>query len=160
MIEAPSTWEMIYRNYGVVASDEEKFLLKKREKPLEKELFEFSRATCGTEDFIQIPQNCSFVKIEVRLGLKGSLENLFYKILPVDMEVAYLDGTVKSGRVIMDNLVEGIEIASLIWDNNDFKKYMDLDAMDKEVAGIALTGPGIRQYASTMEVTFYSGNWK
>lgn len=160
LIEAPSTWEMIYRNYGVVASDEEKFLLKKREKPLEKELFEFSRATCGTEDFIQIPQNCSFVKIEVRLGLKGSLENLFYKILPVDMEVAYLDGTVKSGRVIMDNLVEGIEIASLIWDNNDFKKYMDLDAMDKEVAGIALTGPGIRQYASTMEVTFYSGNWK
>lgn len=160
LVETPLTWEKIYQNYCITASDEAKFLLKKREQPLERTLVELHKVECGTEDLIQIPQDCSFVKIEAKLGLKGSLENLFYKILPVNMEVTYQDGTVKSGRVILENLVEGIEIGSLVWDNNDFKKYMDLDTRDKTVTGITLTGPGIRQYEDTMEVTFYSGSWK
>lgn len=160
LVETPLTWEKIYQNYCITASDEAKFLLKKREQPLERTLVELHKVECGTEDLIQIPQDCSFVKIETKLGLKGSLENLFYKILPVNMEVTYQDGTVKSGRVILENLVEGIEIGSLVWDNDDFKKYMDLDTRDKTVTGIKLTGPGIRQYEDTMEVTFYSGSWK
>ncbi|MDE7311516.1 MAG: hypothetical protein K2N87_07885 [Eubacterium sp.] len=160
LIETPATWEQIYKNYCVVASNEEKFLLKKRERSLEKDQFELNRIECRIDKGIQIPEGCSFVKIETRLGMKGSLENLFYKILPVNMEVAYLDGTVKTGRVILENLAEGIGVASLVWDNSDFQKYMNMEIRDKTVTGITLTGPGIRQYADTMEVTFYGGNWK
>lgn len=78
----------------------------------------------------------------------------------VNMEITYTDGTVKAGRVVIDNLSEGIDLGSLIWDHTDFKNYMNVDKRDKTVAGISLMGPGIRQYDDRMEVTFYSGGWK
>ncbi|MDE7310522.1 MAG: hypothetical protein K2N87_02695 [Eubacterium sp.] len=166
LIEAPATWEQIYQNYCVAASDEEKFLLKKRERTLEKEFFEVSQKTCNIEESIQIPENCTFVKLDTKFGLRGRLENLFYKILPVNMEITYLDGTVRTGRIILDHLAEGIDLRSLIRDSNDFQEYMGAGDGNQEFmcgggyAEIRLTGPGIRQYAGTMEVTFYSGGWK
>lgn len=139
-IEAPATWEKIYQNYCIVASDEEKFLLKKREQPLEKEIFEVSRSACGTKEYIQIPEHCTFVKLNTSLGLRGHLENLFYKILPVDLKVTYMDGTVKSGRVLLDHLREGTSIRSLVRDSSDFQKYMDADNSNPEF----LCGGGVQ----------------
>lgn len=166
LVEAPATWKKIYQNYCVAASEGERFLLKKREKPLQKELIETGRVMCGLDDYIEIPQDCTFVKLEAKQGLKGRLENLFYKTLPVSMEVTYQDGTKKAGRVILNNLQDGIDIRALALDGSTFQKYMDADAGKQDFlcgggcAGIALTGQGVRSYADTMEVTFYSGGWK
>lgn len=160
LIEAPVTWENIYRNYCVVTADEEKFLLKKRGQALVKEASVVHTGIYNIEDYIEIPENCMFVKIDVKPSIRGHLENLFYKILPVNLEITYTDGTVKAGRVVPDNLSEGIDTGALIRDQMDFINYMNADTGYRSVAGISLTGPGVRQYADRMEVTFYNGSWK
>lgn len=160
LVETPATWENIYKNYGIDAVDGEKLLLKKREKPLRKE-----SAVCDTKmyrmnEWIDIPKGSAFAEIDTRLSVKGRLENLIYKILPVNLEVVYTDGTVRTGRVILDNFTEGIDIGSLVWDQDDFQKYMKLEERDRQAIGIRITGPGAGQYDDHVEVTFYSGGWR
>ena len=160
LLEAPVTWENIYKHYEVAAADEEKFLLKKRTQAFEKELSVLLSKKYGICEFVEIPENCTFLKVDTGLSLQGQLENLFYKVLPVQMEVTYTDGSVRMGRVILEQLREGIDLGSLIWDAADFHSYMNLGSRVKTVAGISLTGPGVRQYNGRMEVTFFNGGWK
>ncbi len=160
LLEAPVTWENIYKHYEVAAADEEKYLLKKRTQALEKESSAFPSKEYGIREFVEIPENCTFLKVDTELSIQGQLENLFYKVLPVQMEVTYTDGSVRAGRVILEQLREGIDLGSLIWDASDFQSYMNLRSRVKTVAGISLTGPGVRQYNGRMEVTFFNGGWK
>lgn len=156
LIEAPKTWEKIYQNYFVLTTDEEKYLLRKRESALTNEVYECDSMSCQISEEIEIPLNCRYIKINAKLGLKGRLEKLFYKILPVNLRVTYSDGTVKNGRVVLKNLEEGdFNIDSLIWDGEDYVKYMNQLERDKEVTSIALSGEGIKQYDKEMEITFY-----
>lgn len=111
-------------------------------------------------EWIDIPKGSAFAEIDTRLSVKGRLENLIYKILPVNLEVVYTDGTVRTGRVILDNFTEGIDIGSLVWDQDDFQKYMKLEERDRQAIGIRITGPGAGQYDDRVEVTFYSGGWR
>lgn len=160
LVETPVTWENIYKNYEVVTTDEEKLLLKKRERTLRKESVVCDTKRYHINEWMEMPKDCAFVTIDTQLSVKGRLENLFYKILPVNLEVTYTDGTVRSGRVILDNLTESVDMGSFIWDQDDFQKYMNQEDRDRRVAGICITGPGAGQYDDSVKVTFYSGGWE
>lgn len=163
LIEAPKTWEQIYQNYSVADADGEKFLLKKRAHVLEKEETVSHTQTYGINDVVEIPEGCNFIKWDLCLGLKGTMEKLLYKVLPVEMKVEYADGSVKEGRVVTDNLSEGIELDSLVIGNEGFLAYMQCGGGGQKgspVVRITLTGNGTRQYQQKMEVTFGQRIWK
>ncbi|MDE7311623.1 MAG: hypothetical protein K2N87_08430 [Eubacterium sp.] len=160
LIESPETWDSIYKNYRIEQYDGTKFLLKKRDQVLHRKDTLSVIQEFDISDKITVPDECNYAKIKAELNLKGCFELLFYKILPVEMTVEYSDGTSKKGRVIVDNLQEGIDLHSIVWDDADFMNYMDLKAENKQVKRIYFSGERLGQYKKMIEIEFFSGIWE
>lgn len=159
LIEAPKTWNSIYKNYFVDKYDGTKYLLRRRKQVLRRKDSVSVMQEFGIEDKISIPQGCNYVKINMELNIKGYSELLFYKIMPMDMTVEYSDGTTKKGRVIIDNLRSGIDLHSIVWDDEDFIEYMNLEEPTKQINKIWFSGDRLGQFHKTVKIEFFSGKW-
>lgn len=155
LIEAPKTWENIHNNYSIVSYDSTNnlYLLEKNvttntvmKTSVEREF--------SISDSISIPKDYNKIYINTEMSLLGKLTKLFWKIPEINAEITYEDGTVKTGRVILDNLTNGIAIDSLPYDSITLMDNLNDNSYLARVKNIRFFGSGLKFYKSDITINF------
>lgn len=155
LIEAPKTWENIHNNYSIVSYDSTNnlYLLEKNvttntvmKTSVEREF--------SISDSISIPKDYNKIYINTEMSLLGKLTKIFWKIPEINAEITYEDGTVKTGRVILDNLTNGISIDSLPYDSTTLMDNLNDSSYLARVKNIRFFGSGLKFYKSDITINF------
>jgi hypothetical protein len=147
LLEAPATWNAIQKNYVFSAYDDStEYFLLKHEKKSARLLQNAEILECTKKDEISL-EGFDEAKIHAKLSIFGKIVNLFWKIPEVCAKITYSDGTVKTGRVIMDNLQNGIPLKNLPRDLESFGNSVSGKKIDSAVK-IEFFGSGLKFYSN------------
>lgn len=160
LLEAPSTWKAIQDNYFLNTYDSENdyYLLQHKNNTTDRG---------GSGEFVQVRKSdtisvegYSEVKIHADLTVWGKLVNVIWKIPDVHVKITYMDGTEKKGRVLMENLINGITVNELPYDYDTLYDALLGDGLDCSIQSIYFYGDGLKYYDEklTMECIKYSNN--
>gem|GEM_PF-6387768 len=115
MLESPATYMAIRENYRVAASSDTEILFRRDKSAgpgrTEKTRLE-STAWGGTA--VSRPAGARYLSIEMQSTLAGKLAELFWKSLPVFVEITFDDGSVTSGRIVPRTAVTPIAVDDLV----------------------------------------------
>ena len=115
MLESPATYMAIRENYRVAASSDTEILFRRDKSAgsgrAEKTRLE-SIAWGGTA--VSRPAGARYLSIEMQSTLAGKLAELFWKSLPVFVEITFDDGSVTSGRIVPRTAVTPIAVDDLV----------------------------------------------
>lgn len=154
LLEAPATWKSIQDNYEVNMYDFENdyYLLKHKEKVTDRS---------GTTEVVQanksdviMVEGWSEVKIYADLSIWGELVNVIWKIPEIRMKITYSDGTIREGRVLMDNLSNGITVSGLPYDYDTLYNAMLSDGVICRIQDISFSGDGLKYYKDILSVEY------
>ena len=154
LIEAPKTWEAIYSHYAAVAYTDNYMLLERISEAFVPELVQATAKTYGKTDEIDILEDKNPVRISVNMELNGlgKLAKIFFRISEVYM-TAYTDDTVTAyGRIIPDNLSQGVMVSSLPTDMLDGVMMINGSDSFADVTSIQFSGPGLKYYKNEISI--------
>lgn len=158
LLEAPSTWKAMQDNYEIIMFDSINnfFLLQHKENTTDRN---------GYSEIIQVDKSdivtvkgYSEVKVNANLTVWGQLVNFIWKIPEVRIEITYTDGTVKEGRVLMDNLSNGITVNGLPYDHDTLYDALLNDGANCRIQSISFSGDGLKYYTDTLSVEYFKYN--
>ncbi|MCI8763211.1 MAG: hypothetical protein HFG58_01260 [Lachnospiraceae bacterium] len=152
LLETPASWKNVIQNYEVIEYDETTnwFLLRKGNNKEDKNSVAEATAivkndsTIGVEDFSEI-----FVDFE--LNWLGKLAKIFWKIDPVNIKIRYMDGTERTGRIVPENLVNGLCINSLPYDKETVINTFSNENAPR-INTITFSGPGLKFYKKQLKI--------
>lgn len=154
LLEAPSTWKAIHDNYflNTFYSESGCYLLQHKTNTTDRS---------GNVEFVQVEKSdivtvegYSEVKIYADLTVWGKLVNVIWKIPEVRIEIEYMDGTIKEGRVLMDNLVNGITVNGLPYDYDTLYDVLLGDSLNCRIKSISFSGDGLKYYDDNLTVEY------
>ena len=158
LIECPSTWLAIFRNYSIRDYRDKYFLLERLEKSDRKNFTakDLGAVKCNKNDVILLPEAQSLIamKLDVKLSFLGKLAKIFFRIPRVDMIIEYSDGRKSTGRVLIETLGNQAIISNVILNDEDFTRFMDGDKNTGKVKSLKLTGDGLKYYSDEIAITF------
>lgn len=158
LLEAPSTWKAIQDNYEINMFDSENdyYLLQHKKNTTDRS---------GSTEIVQVDKSdiitvegYSEAKIYANLTVWGKLVNVIWKIPEVKMRITYTDGTVKEGRVLMDNLSNGMTVNGLPYDHDTLYNALLSDGVNCRIQNISFSGNGLKYYADTLSVEYIQYN--
>lgn len=153
LLEAPSTWKAIQDNYFLNTHyDNDYYLLQHKPNTTDRS---------GNVEFIEVEKSdmvtvegYSEAKIYADLSVWGKLINFIWKIPEVRINITYTDGTIKEGRVIMDNLTNGITVNGLPYDNDTLNNALLSDGLACGIQSISFSGDGLKYYDDKLTVEY------
>ena len=153
LLEAPSTWKAIQDNYFLNSGfDNNYYLLQHKTNTTYRsgssELIEVKKS-----DIVTL-EGYSEAKIYANLTVWGKLVNIIWKIPEVRINITYTDGTVKEGRVLIDNLVNGITVNGLPYDNDTLNNALLSDGLACGIQSISFSGDGLKYYNDNLTVEY------
>jgi hypothetical protein len=154
LLEAPSTWMAIQDNYFMILYDEDTdyYLLKHKDNTTIRDGSSITYRY-NKDDTILLDE-CDEVRIHSKLSIWGKLVSLLWKIPEVDARITYVDGTVREGRVIMDNLSNGITVKALPYDYDTFYNWSFGIGNDSTIVSIEFYGDGFKYYSNIIDVEY------
>ena len=101
MLESPATYMAIRENYRVAANSDTEILFR-RDKSAASRKTEKTRLESVSWGGAAVPRpsGASCLSIDMKPSLAGKLSELFWKSLPVLVEITFDDGSVTSGRIL------------------------------------------------------------
>lgn len=157
LMEAPSTWKAIRENYEIVMYDPASgYYLLQHKQNVEIKTGKTEKTVLDKEDIVTF-NGCSEAKIYANLSLAGKLTNLIWKIPEVKAKITYKDGSVREGRVLLDNLSNGIMVSGMPYDYDTLYNAMFSDGINCTIESIEFFGDGLEYYkdAITVEYMYY-----
>lgn len=164
LIETPLTWHAIKDNYDCVLEQDGLSLLKRKEIP-QSSAFTGEYISSNTlsrtitaeyktkedEYTVKIPADAKYVSISTKLGIRGTLQKLFWKIPEVNLEIKCDDNSILSGRVLLEMLETPISIDEIGRTTNYNAAVADIP--QRVMTELKFTGNGAEAYK---EITI---NW-
>jgi len=156
LIEVPLTWKAILDNYEIAIYDEDKqfYLLKRLDNCREDR-------KADRVDSLSFEQNSDIeiagadeIKISADLSVWGKIAEFLWKVPEVDMTITYADGTVKSGRVLMNMLSSGITTDYLPYDNKTLENSLERGKSNCAIEKVRLHGRGLKYYKKEISVDY------
>lgn len=147
-LDTPATYRAIFANYEFVANEGSWFLLKKikRENVQADEWGEIECVRSNDETVILSDlENYKLLRIDMDLNMIGKIVNLFYAVPEVKLNIYLNDGEVLSGRVIPDNLRNGIDLKSICGSAEDGLRRFS-GVYESRVSKIEIGGAGVEFY--------------
>lgn len=154
LMEAPSTWKAIRENYGNVMYDPDSgYYLFQHKQNAEIKTGKIEEVTFDKEDIVTF-NGCSEAKIYADLSLIGRLTNVIWKIPEVKAKITYTNGIVREGRVLLNNLSNGLLISGMPYDNDTLYNAMTGDGDVCTIESIELCGDGLEYYKDVITVEY------
>ena len=152
LLEVPVTWQAIQEHYELAGyeADTDSYLLKYRGTGTE-QAEQISEANFAKEDTILF-QDCSELRINAELTFRGWLTKMLWKIPAVEARITYSDGTVREGRVLLDNLSGGIINAP--YDLNTLSDVLNGEGKASSIKSIQLFDDGLQYYKNDVRVEY------
>ncbi len=158
LFEVPITWKSIEDNYEIALFDSDTgyFLLKYKQNTTNRNKDIAIEKTFDKEDIITF-DGYSEARIYTDLSLRGRLTSLLWKIPEVNAKITYTNGIVREGRVLLDNLSNGIEISGIPYDYDTLYDAMSGDSGNCTLESIEFSGDGLDYYKDkiTVEYIYY-----
>ena len=114
MLESPATYMAIRENYRVAASSRTEILLRRDRSAAPKSEKRMLERTAWNGAAVARPSDARYLSIDMKPSLAGKLSELFWKSLPVFVEISFDDGSVTSGRIVPRTAVTPIAVDDLI----------------------------------------------
>ena len=156
LIDTPSSWAEIYKNYDIVDYDGHDFLLQKTEKNIS-DMF-FSEAEYNKNEKIYIPKSEQHISISLHsnLNIFGRLAKIFYKIPRIYMELELDDGELIKRQVLFETLENETLIDVLPQNDMDFYNFMMGEEKVHKVRSIRFLGDGLRFFEDRIKIDYRS----
>lgn len=153
IIEVPAVWKAIISHYRICpeACENGWYLFERKKSGTSVQEQSAEVATYKKADVMRF-ENCSEARIHVDLNLWGKVTGLFWKIPEVMAKVTYTDGQTRQGRVLPENLRDGVLIRKLPYDHNTLFNAMQSDGLICSIRSIELYGPGLKYYRDDVRV--------
>ncbi len=155
LMEVPFTWKSIKDNYEIILYDvdTEYYLLKHKQytsSRIENDTFErkFDKKEVITFE------GCSEAKIYADLSFGGKITSFVWKIPEVNARITYSNGIVREGRVLLDNLVNGIDVLGMPYDYDTLSNAMLGDGSNCTLESIEFSGDGLGYYKDEIIVEY------
>lgn len=154
LLEAPSTWKAIQDNYEINMFDSESgyYLLKHKDQITDRS--GNTRIVQANKYDTIIAEGYSEAKIYANPSTLGKLINVIWKIPEVNIRITYADGTIREGRVLMDNLSNGITVNGLPYDYDTLYGALLSDGAHCRIQSVSFFGAGLKFYADTLSVEY------
>ena len=152
MLENPSTWKAIKDNYYIKIIDKDYLLLKKREKTQKSEAEK--KIVYALKDNIIFTNESDEIRIIAELSFRGKLTKLLWKIPEVWAKIIYADNTIREGRVITENLSNGIVVNGLPYDYLTLSDAIETGGGKSKIKSIQLYGDGLQYYNDTLTLEY------
>lgn len=155
LLEVPYTWKSIKDNYKIVLFDSETgyFLLQHKQNTTYRNEQAADVKTFDKEDIITF-EGCSEAKIHADLSFGGKMMSLIWKIPEVNAKITYTNGFVREGRVLLDNLSNGIEISGIPYDYDTLNDAMSGSGETCALESIEFSGAGLDYYKDVITVDY------
>lgn len=155
LLEVPFTWKSIDDNYEIALFDSDTgyFLLKHKQNTTYRGESVVSDKVFDKEDVITF-DGCSEIRIYADLSLGGELMNFIWKIPAVNAKITYTNGVVREGRVLLDNLSNGIEVSGIPYDYDTLNNAMSGGGESCALESIEFSGEGLDYYKDEIVVEY------
>lgn len=162
LVEVPATWDAIYKNYYAVMCEKGLVLLQKEENNLSYEKTEIASKNITKDEIIKIPESEKNVimTVDMKLNLLGKLCKIFFRIPEVTMKAVYSNGEAIAGRIIPENLSNGIIINNLPNSSENTILMLNNGKINSSVAQIRFYGVGLKYYNNNLKVTFETSGYE
>ncbi len=154
LIEAPYTWKAIANNYEYVDAAGNIILLEKLEMGSEMPSYSDISEKSISKDHDIIVEDCSEIAINMELSLWGKLVKTLWKIPEVKAKIVYSNGDVAKGRVIVENLTDGIPIQYMPTEQQ-YKQFISEGTEIPSIVSISFSGEGLQYYKDDINYTEY-----
>lgn len=152
LMDTPASWKSVIQNYSFVEYDETTnwFLLRKENIKENKTVVEEITGTAETDSIINV-EDFSEIFVDFELNQRGKLVKLFWKIDPVNINIRYIDGTERTGRIIPENLTNGLCISILPYDKETVISTFS-NKGTPQIQEITFSGSGLKYYKEQLKV--------
>jgi hypothetical protein len=150
-------WLEIYRWYDTRLRGKRNLLLERRSAPRFRTLQSTGYAAAPIAGGLEMPlsERALFWKMQCGASLSGRLENLFFRIPSVSMEVSSSTGSRKSFRVPLAVLASPVLGSYMPSDLDELASLLDRQASPRPfVRRIDFSGGGLKSYNPVCEVEF------
>jgi hypothetical protein len=167
MLAEPATWRAIAARYEPVATATPRegrgpvALLHRRTSPVPIQLRPLTGTTTGAMGrWIDIPPSDDLVlaSVELRPDLDGQLAVFLWRYAPLYMDLSYLDGTVRTIRIIPATAEEGMLVNRPPFTLRSFTRLLEGRLPEPAVA-FRLHGPGSGSFDSSFGVAWHRIRW-
>jgi hypothetical protein len=155
--ETPAMWLEIYRWYDTRLLGERNLLLERRSAPRFQTLKSKGHAIIPVAGGIEVPvlEEAQFWRMECGVSLSGKLQETFFRIPSVAMEVSNSTGSRKSFRVLLAVLASPVLASYMPGDLVELASLLDRSANPPPlVSRIDFSGRGLSSYNSACDVEF------
>lgn len=158
----PETWRTILRHYRSAGIDmhHQQVFLEQRATPLTEKIEKIIELDCAKDLWIPLPLDSEFLiaKFSLKQTLLGAVQKALYRIDPIYMDVAYIDGKFAYFRFLPNTADGGILISPL---------PRDLEGMHSLFCGtklpsttfIKLHGPGLAAYQKRIKIEIHRATY-
>ena len=153
LFEVPATWKAIQDYYVLSIYDANTgyLLLKRNNTGGRNREGDVQTDTIGKEEEITT-NDCDEIRILADLSVKGKVMKSFWKIPAVVATVKYTDGKERKGRVLLDNLRNGIMVKGMPYDVDTLTNSTFSDGAYATIKSISLDGDGLEYYANEISI--------
>lgn len=152
LLEAPAAWKAMLNHYRLRAdASADGWYLLERRPGITASGEDIQTEVCKKTDEIRL-EDCSEARIYVDLSLWGRLTKTFWKIPKVMAKVTYSNDITWEGRVLPENLRDGIVIRGLPNDHNTLFSALQGGGLACTIRSIELYGPGLKYYGDAVRV--------
>jgi hypothetical protein len=161
-LSAPATWRAILDSYQVIrpGTDYGIALLQHRVTPAgDPSLSPYGTLRARTGEDVIVPQVAAplYAKVTMRLSPRGEVEALLLRIDPVNLELRYASGMVRSYRVTPETMRDGVLINYLPVSLPGFVSLLTGSADDR-VTSFRIAGPGAAAYSREVDISWWTSS--
>ncbi|WP_155266727.1 hypothetical protein [Selenomonas ruminantium] len=153
LMEVPATWKVIQDNYHISKYDKATgYCLLKRDDTLAGVRTGNIRSEEINKNAVIFADDCDEIRLKANLSKKGQIVKTIWKIPEVKATITYSDGTERTGRVILDNLRNGITVNGMPYDYDTLYDSINSDGTSAKIKSIILHGDGLKYYTDMISV--------
>jgi hypothetical protein len=150
---SPKTWESVFANYVPIQTVPNRFLLRRREKPMSAapQRREIGRDEIKAGRWINVPKTPYplFARLNLRPRYLGIATNFFFRIPPLLIEAEYKNGRQTKFRFMPSVAETGIMMNNLP-DGNNLNTLFGNDFSNERISRIRFVGQGIYYYRNSI----------
>lgn len=154
-MECPKTWRSIREHYTISAYHNGVFLLQKNDMQSEAEYEYVHTVTVDKMQKIDTNEADGYIKVKAEMNVWGRAAKLLWKVPEVTMRAEYEDGTIEERRILLDNLINGADVHSIVHDQDTLVDYLNYNGNMSGVKNISFSGAGLKFYKNNMEIAYY-----
>ena len=137
-----------------IISDDVCVLTQRKQKIEIEKLEKVGEQISSSNETIVCPENVDYVKIHLKLNLKGFIKKWLYHVGTVNMMLDCEDGSRIEGRSVVPNLESGFYLEKVPETLEELKQVIN-DNVSTSIMQIQLDGKGLEDYQENVTIEWY-----